>query len=680
MSKKYNLKIASAIGLALCFTSPAMGEDKLIDMSLEELITLEVTSVAKKPQDQSETAAALTVITSEDIRQSGVSTITEALRLAPGVEVTEIDGNITAVSIRGFNWRFSNKLLVLVDGRAVYQPSLSGIFWDQQNVPVEDIQRIEIVRGPGATMWGANAMNGVINIVTKHAADTLNSQVVVEGSTHDRYRVSGRHGFRLGDMGAARVYANANSTPSLVGRDNESPNNGSDMITVGFRADLEPGSGGDAFTLQGELTHLEAENTLETPFSGGSLQNATQYNTGDAVNLLGRWVHNFSDENAVSVQAYYDKIDRTEFGANAVITTYDLDVSHRFAPTERLDVVWGVNARRTSDELTSEGGYSFSPSKYTAEWVSGFVQGEFEVIPDRLRVTAGSKFEDNSYTGFESQPSLRAIWLGEGDWALWGAASRAVRTPSRIERDLDTLIYRAEPFTVENPSPLPVNVSLRGNTDFDVEVLDAYEIGFRKSWDEDTSLDLALFKYEYEDLLTTVTLAPELIYAPYGPAGSLVPVGVEQVLSLQNGDGATFEGAELSFTTDITDQWTARFTGNVMDMDLPMTGSARAATGGLEFAGDAPLWQAGVLSTYKFTDNLDATIWLRHVSEFDNELVGAYTDADIRLSWLMSDSVELTLVGENLIDPLRTEADSAAYPVSENNVARRFKLRFGMRF
>ena len=340
-------RISALIAGAILFVSSAMAQaDDFIELSLEDLITLEVTSVAKKPQKPEETPAALTVITAEDIRRSGAVSLPEILRLAPGVEVAEIDGSVSSVSIRGFGWRFSNKLLVLIDGRAIYQPSISGIFWDQQMVPAEQIQRIEIVRGPGATMWGANAMNGVINIVTKHAADTLKGAATLDVGTGERYRATARYGFRNGDQGATRLYGHVRKTPSLVYGNGDQINDGSETYSAGFRTDVDPALGRDALTLQGEYQHLEYENTISTPLAGGSLFSDTEQTDGAGYFLLGRWVRTYDPMHAFTLQAYIDHTDRNEFRSHMETTTYDIDFSHRFQPADNLDIVWGLNARR----------------------------------------------------------------------------------------------------------------------------------------------------------------------------------------------------------------------------------------------------------------------------------------------------------------------------------------------
>lgn len=677
MNLLYRLS-ALAVGVTALASPLDAQQNDFIDLSLEDLITLEVTSVAKKPQKPEESPAAVTVITAEDIRRSGAVNLPEILRLAPGVEVAEIDGNVTSVSIRGFGWRFSNKLLVLIDGRAIYQPSISGIFWDQQLVPAEQIQRIEIVRGPGATMWGANAMNGVINIVTKHAADTLNGAVSVDVGSDERYRLTGRYGFKNGDSGATRVYGHARTTPSLLDDDGAHINGGAEAYAIGFRSDIEPAFGKDALTVQGEYQHLNNENTISTSFAGGSLFSDTEQTEGQSYFMLGRWVRTFNPRNAFTVQAYIEHTDRSEFRSRLGITTYDIDFSHRFQPSEIFDIVWGLNARRTNDEIVSQGGFEFYPNELSVEWLSGFVQAELKIIPDRFRITIGSKFEDNEYSDSGIQPSIRAIWF-EDDWAVWGAVSRAIRTPSRIETSLDTITNQFAPGSPENPGPLPILVAFRGDRNFNVEVLNAYELGFRQSWKR-TKLDTAIFHHAYDDLTSTGLTTPTTLLAPIGPEGTPIPVAIEQVFLFANENEATISGAEISIEHQVSPTWTLEFTGDAKSFDLSSNSSLDSVLGGLEFTGSSPMWQGAIRSHFELRDDIDATIGVRHVGEFENGSVGAYTDLDLRATWRLNNSIELTLNAENLLEKRRIEYEPSSYPTPQGYVERRVTLRIGARF
>lgn len=669
----------TAIAIA-SFDLLAHAEDDFTDFSLEELLTLEVTSVAKKPQDADQAATALSVITQEDIRRAGVSTLPEALRLVPGVEVAEIDGTLTAVSIRGFNWRFSNKLLVLVDGRAIYQPSLAGIFWDQQQVPVELIQRIEVIRGPGATMYGANAVNGVINIVTKHAADTLNGAATFESSFDDRHRLFASYGVPVADLGAIRAYATYREVPSLVDENGGSYNSGSEFFQAGFRLDLDPTTR-DALTLQGELFSDQIETTSEFAFSGSALDIGTESHEPQGYNILGRWVRTFSPDHAFTLQAYVDYSERQEFASSIEIASYDLDLSHRFRPLERADIVWGLNYRRIEDNIQAVSDISFDPEESTTEWVSGFVQTEISVIPDRFDVTLGTKLEDNSLTGFEVQPSARFIWLGDADWSVWGAVSRAVRTPSRIERDINFSLAEIAPFSALNPGPLPITVKYLGDPNVDVEELTAIELGFRKSWANGADLDVALYNQAYDNLIVQESLEPEFVLAPLGPDGSLVPVGLNTgIITSNTTSGGEINGIEVEFNTPLTSWWSLTAFADYREIDLPLQAGALTGLDGLVSLGDSPSWQAYLRSDFSINEDVDLSVGLRRVSELEFGSAPAYTDLDIRGTWRVSDKLELSLIGENLLDDRRLEIDEFLYPAPTGFVERRVLVRAGLRF
>ena len=677
-------KIFAILALMLTSTiAPANAEDLLADLSLEELITLEVTSVAKKPQKPEQSAAAISVITAEDLRRAGVTTLPEALRMAPGVEVVEVDGSITAVTIRGFNWRFSSKLLVLVDGRAIYHPTLTGLFWDQQLTPVENIQRIELVRGPGATMWGANAVNGVVNIVTKHAADTLKGAASVEASTHDAQRSFGRYGVQLGEIGALRLHGHHRNTPSLTDRGGDEYNDGTMAWQVGFRMDLEP-TAKDSLTFQGDLTSSEFESTSRKVLDGSFTYTNQTENDAEEYYLLGRWVRNFSADNALTVQAYVDSLYRTEHDVDFEIDVYDLDLSHRFKLTDSFDVVWGANTRRIEDSVTTNNPiaqFDFEPDACTFNWTSTFVQGEFQLIPDRLRVTAGVKWDDNSFTGTETQPSIRAIWLEE-DWALWGAISKAVRTPSRLERHMSAQIAHLPAMSTYNPSPLPVSITLNGSEDFQSENLVAYEVGVRKRFSNGAEFELTGYHHDYDELQFIQLQAPEMTFGqPFGESGPAIPVGTELPLNFNNEAKGTISGLEASLKTRVTSNWSIDAFLDVRDQDMerPITTDGDAVFG-FDFSGDSPTWQASLRSDFDLNHNLDASLWLRHVSELEHDQADAYTDLDARLTWHVNNHVELSLIGENLLEPRRLEVRSGFYIAPDGYVERRGVLRLGLRF
>jgi iron complex outermembrane receptor protein len=391
---------------------------------VEELMDVEVTSVSRRPEKLTEAASAIQVITGEDIRRSGANSIPEALRLAPNLQVAQVNSSQWAVSSRGFNNVLSNKLLVMIDGRTVYTPLYAGVFWDVQDALLEDIDRIEVVSGPGGTLWGANAVNGVINIITKSAKDTQGFFMEAGAGTESNGFGSMRYGGQLSPGLYYRVYGKGFNRDELVVADGSDAGDGWDMGQGGFRLDWEPNQD-DVLTLQSDFydskPNPEAASDPVVAMGG---------------NILGRWTHKISDDSDFQVQFYYDRTRRDfndEFTEN--LDTYDFDAQHRFQIGDRQEIIWGLGYRRMDDSVANLELLGFDPGNKTLSLYSAFIQDEITLIEDRLRLTLGSKFEHNEYTGFEVQPSGRLAWTPSTEHTVWAAVSRAVRTPSRIDRD-----------------------------------------------------------------------------------------------------------------------------------------------------------------------------------------------------------------------------------------------------
>ena len=677
----WRIMLATVVGSYYC---PAACADDLTALSFEELLSAEVTSVAKRPQSADEAAAAVFVITQDDIRKTGAHTIPELLRLVPGLEVAEIDANNTAVSARGFNWRFSNKLLVLVDGRAVYQSLWSGVLWDQQLTPVEDIDRIEVVRGPGATLYGANAVNGVVNIVTKHAADTLGGLAVAEGgvttvSEQGFGRFMARRGGRLGARGAFRLYVTGNDTPSLVDEDGEPFNDGGRAVQTGFRVDWEPNDR-DAFTLQGDYQDLDFEVSLSSTGLPGLtlIEDQTSAQEGDGFNLLGRWTRTWPQGDTLTVQSYFNRTTRFEFDVMTEENTFDIDISHYFSWTEQFETIWGVGYRSVNDEAASQGFISFQEPSFNADLFSAFVQQDASFLKNRLRVSVGSKFEHNDFTGFEVQPSLRAIWVGKDDWSAWGAISRAVRTPSRFESSLDVDLGRLDADPA-NGAPLPVELSLRGDPSLEAEDLLAFEIGVRKAWGRRVALDLTGYSHRYQDLFEVLP-GDVLLLAPVGPGGATVPVAVDQPLLITNAGKAQIHGLEAALQIYPADDWTVKLAGDVKTLNFNESIEANTDTNlNRLFQGDTPEYQFSVRTDYDVSSALTTTLWLRRVGALTQSETEAYTDIDLRVGYRLSPRAEITVSADNLLGK-RREFPSELYPAPFGFVERRVSLSASIRF
>ena len=597
----------------------------LSELSLEDLMDIEVTSVSKRPQKLSQAPAAITVLTAEDIHRAGHTSIAEALRMVPGLHVAHINSNQWAITSRGLNFRFANKLLVLIDGRSVYTPLFSGVYWGLQDVPLEDVDRIEVIRGPGGTLWGANAVNGVINVITKRADETQG--VLLSGAAGDPLTASGtaRWGGAVGDDLHYRVWAKAFDHGEFDTPQNHGAGDDWHQARGGFRADWEPSSR-DLLTFQGD--YFDGEADMNSVFVTGT--DTADFSGGY---LLGRWSRSLSDGSRISLQGYWDHFEREEGLAGETRDTFDLEFQHDLTLFARNDVTWGLNYRATSDRLQDTPFTTFDPDDDTVHLVSGFVQNEFAIVPERLSLTLGSKFEHNDYTGFEYQPSARFGWTPSDRHTLWGAVSRAVRTPSRVENDIDLIL----PF-----QSLGILADLDGNTDFDSEELLAYELGYRGLLTDSLSLDVAGFYFDYDDLRTVDIVGP-----------GTPPAAVATLFG--NRMRGESHGVEVEATWRALDNWKLTASYTLLDVDLELKGSSTDPVSELT-EGDAPEHQFQVRSLLDLPWNLQldaAVYWVDTVpnqEDADGRTIGSYWRGDLRVGWTPRHDLELELVGQNLFE------------------------------
>lgn len=650
--------------------------DDYAALPLEELLTLEVTSVARKRQRVADAAAAVFVVTQEDIRRSGAQTIPELLRMVPGVEVGQIDTQSTALSVRGFNTRFANSLLVMIDGRSIYVSPLSGVLWDQQMVPIDSIERIEVVRGPGATLWGSNAVNGVINIITKHSVDTQG--VGAAGFVGGKERNGSLYyGGRVGDTLSYRLYGTIRDVDSLTDADGKAYNDGWTGGQLGFRLDYEP-SASDAFTLQGDvqLGDYEYTNVLPGIGAGGRPTLLAQDFDGGFTNfnMLGRWTHEVSDRFDWTAQLYYDRIEAQDLQTDASRDQIDVDVGLRYDINARHELVVGANYRVAWHELIGTGRFvTFDDARDTDQWISGFVQDDIWLAPDRLRLSIGSKFEYNTLSGFDVQPSARLFWrLGEGTSA-WGAVSRAVRTPARFETSAVLNLGTIPPRVPPNNSPLPLSLTIVGSEDLKAERLWAYEAGFRSDLTAGWTFDLAAYYNDYSRLRS------------YTPA-SLVPVGRPRPTSLalqylvaNDGEGRAL-GVELALSGPVTDWWKLNLAYSYLDLKIEEELSPLGVPIELQNPGLSPQNQLSLRSEISLTRNLELDAWVRYVDELPGGPVGDYVDLDLRLGYRFTTWGELSLIGQNLLEKRRSEFVQPFYPAPAGYVERSVAAALAVRF
>lgn len=607
--------------------------DDLTDMSLEALMNIEVTSVSKKPQKQSEAAAAIFVITNDDLRRWGVTNIPEALRRVPGIEVARIDANKWAITSRGFNSRFANKLLVLIDGRSVYTPLFAGVYWDSQDVVLEDVDRIEVIRGPGGTLWGANAVNGVINIITKNAADTQGNMVSVTAGNEVKGIGSVRHGGKLKNGADYRIYAKYASYDEGYNPDGAHD----DWRTgqIGFRSDWVK-TDRDSITLQGDYYRGKAGQLVNIPSGPSGPPPTTVIPTVDDIdthggNLLFRWSHVLENTSNFALQVYYDHVGRDGAVLFEDRDTFDIDFQHHFRWRDRHDVVWGFDYRHTHDDTDNNATFSLDPASKNVNLYSAFIQDEVS-LKDNLRLTAGIKLEHNDFSGFEYQPNVRLAWAVDDSQTWWGSVSRAVRTPSRGEHDVT---LRLVPPATSDPG---IPVYAQGNNDYDSEDLVAYELGYRFNYRNIWSVDAATFYNDYDNLRT---LDPQLDPGP--PAAVLFPFD-------NNMKGKTY-GVELAGQWQVRRGWRLNASYTWLDMQLRLTdGSSDSASQSAEQA--SPVSKAAVWSALDFGNNLQFDAALRYVGDIEvsGARIDSYVEADLRLGWEARPGLELSIIGQNLLD------------------------------
>ena len=609
---------------------------ELSKLDFEELMNIEITSVSKKAQKVSEAAAAIFVITSEDIRRSGATCIPEALRMVPGLQVARIDANKWAITSRGFNDRYANKLLVLMDGRSVYTPLFSGVYWDIQDTLLEDIERIEAIRGPGATLWGANAVNGVINIITKQAKDTQGVLVTAGTGTEERGFGGVRYGAKIGDDIYYRIYAKGFDRDNSVFASGKEADDNWHALRSGFRLEYKR-SDRDSMTLQGDIYEGDGGQTLTSP-DRALLSMRTFEDTIDVGggNVLARWGHIFSDTSDMALQLYYDRTEREDAVLKEIRDAFDIDFQSSFGMGDRHEIVWGLGYRFTQDKIRNSFTTSFDPDSRGDNLFSAFVQDEITLIEDRLRMVCGSKFEHNDYTGFEYQPSVRFLWTPKEDHRVWTAISRAVRTPSRANEDmrLNYVIYSV-PFP---PPPTTYVMSFSGDRDFESEELVAYEFGYRFLPTDHFSIDIAVFYNVYDNLQTNESKDR------FSENGYLViPSQVENRM-----DGETY-GVEVTTNCDITDRWNLTVSYSYFQIQLHLDESSRSTAEDI-YEGSSPHNQLCIKSELNLPYNLEFDQLLYYVDNLSFQDVKSYFRFDVRLGWRPVEDLDVSISGQNLFD------------------------------
>ena len=597
---------------------------ELVDLSMDDLMQVEVFSVSKQPETVFSAASAVYVITSDDIRKSGAISLPEVLRLAPGVQVAKIDGNKWAISIRGFAGRFTNKLLVLQDGRTLYDPLFSGVYWNVQEVMLEDIEQIEIVRGPAATLWGVNAVNGVINITTKHAKETQGGLITAVGGTLEQGSTGVRYGTKIGN-GYLRAYGKYFNREVRMPTDSSPASDGRWVDwRGGFRGDWDTAADG-SLTLQGDA-----------------------YQNADAVarylgdNLLGRWKTVISETSTLSLQLYYDRNSvkrRSQSDNDESHDTGDIELQQTFAVGERQHLVWGAGFRVLSDRMSPDPAAdpTYLPLNRTDHLFTAFLQDKITLLSDKIYLILGSRLERNDITHWELQPTARLLVTPDDRHTFWSAVSRAVRTPSRAETSISATVDFIPPSTV---------VRLQGNPDLKSETMIAYEAGYRYQPQENLSFDLALYYNDYRSLVGVVQGAPVGGTADTPPA--LIPINVQPTATavgkggelLVNWRPLTWVDLALAYSyldLSVTSQSSLPFDRMVMNADT------------------SPRHLLSVISKLDLPRNVKCSLWLRYADSLPGAGIADYVTADARVAWKPLADLELSLVGQNLLQSKHRE-------------------------
>jgi iron complex outermembrane recepter protein len=633
------------------------GEGDLTSLSIEDLMNIEVYSAAKHTQKASETPAAISVITQDDIRRSTMTSIPELLRMVPGLDVAQINANQWAVGSRGFNDLYSNKLLVMMDGRSVYTPLFSGVYWDTIDYVLPDLDRIEVIRGPGATLWGANAVDGVINITSKSARDTQG--LLTEGiGGNEQQQAAVRFGGKIDDDTYFRVYGKYRRFDDFNAINGGDAHDGWQDIRSGFRMDRFTG-GDTTLTLQGDIYNERVGQTMNFPSFTAPFSVPTPVeNDFGGGNLLARWKKQLSATSDFSVQFYYDRIDRDDVGLGYQLDTFDLDFQHHLQLAPGHDFIYGGDARFLRDNIRNSLFATFAPTRRDDYLLSGFVQDDMTLVPDRLHFIAGTKLEQNSYSGFEIEPSARLLYTPNEQNTIWAAVSRAVRTPSRWEQD-SRLIFA----TVPTQAGIPGRIDTFGNSSFDSEKLLALETGYRVKPTQTFSVDATAFFNYYNDLRGGANGAP--IFMPAPAPHLLIPVG------LNNGIFGETYGAEIAATWKVTPIW--RLTGSYSWLDVQLHHDAGVAnTMETIFEGTSPRNQAQLHSYVDITKNIEFNAAVYYVDDLRTGHIPAYTRVDAGITWRPKDNLSFTVAAQNLFSSQHTEFNSGLFFTAPTKIPRTY--------
>jgi iron complex outermembrane receptor protein len=623
--------------------SGAPDASSLKQLSLSELGNIEVTTPSKEPEEIWKTPAATYVVTHEDIRRSGATSVPEVLRLVPGVEVARINSNQWSVSIRGFGSAFSRSVLVLIDGRSVYTPLFAGVYWDVQNVPLEDIERIEVVRGPGGTIWGSNAVNGVINIITKKATNTHGSYASVRSGNIDQgggtLRYGGAHGANLD----YRIYGMGSGFAPEFHPDRDNYDSWQ-LGQAGFRTDSTL-SDRDSLIVQGDMYKGKVGQQVSiASYSPLVQENVDGIQDVSGGNLLGVWHHKLSETSDLQVQAYYDRTSRfgPQFGETR--NTFDFDFVHHFELGERSQIAWGVGARASQgDFIQTVPTVDFFPHNETDTVYSMFVQDQVAIVKNKLSLTLGSKFERNNFTGWESQPGARLLFTPTPHQTVWAAVTRAVRTPSRIDENL-----QLTGLLLSNP---PIFVCICDNGKVISETLLGYELGYRRLITPRLYVDVAGFHNKYNDLQSLGAASLSIEDSP-PPQHILVSV------PFANGIMGSSTGGEIAPDWKATRWMELRAGYSYTSLNFVDRATRAKSSDIATYEDSSPHNEVTGQAFFSLPKQVNFSPTYRYVGAVPAQLTGSYQTMDARIAWRFTKNFELSFTGQNLFQPRHPEFGS----------------------
>jgi iron complex outermembrane recepter protein len=649
MSKKKAKHCSAGIAVATLFAllsaavwaadGHALDVRQLSQLSLEELLQVEVTTVSKKAQPLAQVPAAIFVITQDDIRRSGANSLPEVLRLVPGLHVARIDASKWAVSSRGFNGRFADDMLVLVDGRTVYSPLFAGVFWEAQDTPLEDIERIEVTRGPGGMLWGANATNGSVHIITRHAKETQGGLLSAGGGTQERAFGTLRYGGTLGNA-QYRLYAKGFARDATAEAVQDDWRKGQ----LGFRTDWDVTTR-DSLTFTGDYYRGDAgqQSTIFTSLGSSTVTEAARLSGG---NIGLRWARHLAPNSDLTFQMFYDRTARQEAAFSETRDTFSVDFQHHLLLTARQDVVWGFGHTDTTDHTRADAPITFDPTHRRLLTTSAFVQDELRFLDDRVRLTVGAKYLHHTYAGNLFLPNARILWAPDATHSLWAAVTRSARLPSRFERDGSQIVG-------QNGEDI---VRLIANPNYNSETLWGYELGYRAQFSPKLSADLALFYNSYEKSEAEAELS-------------------ETIVQMNNNRTVNSYGAEFSAEWQVMDGWRLRPAFTYLQLRHHLAPGNESDDIGMD-----PAHQFSLRSLLNLSSTVELDTSFRFVDQLPGLHVAAYQALDLRLGWHPRNDVEISLVGQNLFDSRHAEFSPERIQTVPTEIPRGFFAKVTWRF